>query len=294
MSRHKYESTLQVMLLTFKSLSLSVSVAVLMGSSSAIALATSLSSPNSQSTQPQLVADNSSSEDVQVDTESESSESDPSQPNSEANQTQTNSESDSTTATQPRFACQYIEGQYTVMYRPKSQPSQAYPWAIPSALGGGWSPERRCNEISRRLESYRPDGLQELRASVENNYNTVCVTSEKNPDCRIVLTVPPNQDPQSTRDRVFQNITLADGGQQTQGVNAFINSSRDSRMLNDLLNLGLSSLGGRNRTQLRSQNVDLRPFLDKADGGNASQLRNGVRSGVPTRSNPRLNPNNFR
>ncbi|MEP0770301.1 COP23 domain-containing protein [Coleofasciculus sp. FACHB-SPT36] len=199
----------------------------------------------------------------------------------------------STTANKPRFTCQLTNSQYMVMYHPKSQPAQAYAWATPSPLGGGWTAERRCNEISRRLESYRPDGLQEMRASVENNYNVVCITTQKNPDCRIVLTVPPGENPQLIRDRVFQNISTADSGQVTEGVNTFV-GGRDAQMLNDLLNLGLSSLGGTtNRSSRKSQSVNLRPFLDRADGGTGTQLKGGVpmRS---NRANPRLNPGNFR
>jgi hypothetical protein len=107
------------------------------------------------------------------------------------------------------------------MYHPESQPNQGYPWATPGTLGGGWTPELRCNEISRRLELYRPDGLVEMRNAVENNYNTVCVTTQKNPSCRIVLTVPPGQDPELTRNRVFQNLTVADTGERTDAVNTF-------------------------------------------------------------------------
>ena len=217
--------------------------------------------------------------DVEVETKPESKESTTTQPDAE---------SDSKTANESRFTCQVMSGQYTVMYHPKSQPSQSYAWATPSPLGGGWTSERRCNEISRRLESYRPDGLQEMRASVENNYNVVCITTQKNPDCRIVLTVPPGQDPQQTRDRVFQNISIADTGQVTQGVNTFV-GGRDAQMLSDLLNLGLSSLGG-NSLNRPSRNINLRPFLDPSDGGTGTQLRRGI----PARSNPRLNPNNFR
>jgi len=58
-------------------------------------------------------------------------------------------------------------------------------------MGDGWTSERRCTEISQRLGPYRPDGLIELRTDVENNYNTVCVTTENDPSCRIVFTVPP-------------------------------------------------------------------------------------------------------
>ena len=101
----------------------------------------------------------------------------------------------------PRFACQIENGEYTVMYFPESQPNQAYAWATPTELGGGWTEERRCNAISSRLESYRPEGLLELRTGTENGYNIVCATTEQSPNqCGIVFTVPPGQDPVQTRD----------------------------------------------------------------------------------------------
>ena len=77
-----------------------------------------------------------------------------------------------------RFTCEIEAGEYTVMYRPKSEPGQAYPWAVPTEMGGGWTPERRCETISARLEEYRPDGLVELRTDVENGYDTDCATTE--------------------------------------------------------------------------------------------------------------------
>jgi Circadian oscillating protein COP23 len=124
-----------------------------------------------------------------------------------------------------RFACQVQASRYTVMYQPETQTGQAYPWAVPGNMGGGWSADRRCAEISARLERYRPDGLVEMRTSVENGYNTVCVTTDKDPSCRIVFTVPNNQDPVATRDRVFENLAMADSGQQTLGVNTYTNQS---------------------------------------------------------------------
>ena len=124
---------------------------------------------------------------------------------------------DTTTADSPRFTCQMHNGRYTVMYTPESQPNQPQPWAIPGDMGSNWPAQRRCSEIGARLESYRPDGLLELQTGVENGYNTVCVTTESNPTCRIVFTVPDGQDPIATRDQVFENLTLADSGQQTQG-----------------------------------------------------------------------------
>lgn len=193
-----------------------------------------------------------------------------------------------------RFTCQMMNGQYTVMYHPESQKGQSYQWANPSGLGGGWTAERRCNEISRRLEFYRPDGLQEMKTAMENGYNTVCVTTQKVPGCRIVLTVPPGQDPLATRDRVFQNLTVADSGQQTQAVNTYAPGNRGGRIV-DQLGQALGGLSGLDQIGLGQGSpsagaIDLRPFLDRADGGTGNFLRGGASN----RPGLRLNPDKFR
>src|SRR6476646_10157902 len=203
--------------LTFKKTHFVAGVAVLLGSSLLVGVTSSAiaATPNTSST-------GSASGNVQVPAEPENSES-TATPNPTGSSTQTG------IANEPRFTCETLNGQYTVVYHPESRPSESYPWATPSQLGGGWTRQARCQEISRRLEFYRPDGLQEMRTAVENNYNTVCVTTEKNSTCRIVLTVPPNQDPLTTRDRVFQNLTIADSGQQTQAANTFVGGARLTR-----------------------------------------------------------------
>lgn len=160
-----------------------------------------------------------------------------------------------------RFRCEVIGGQYTVMYYPVSQPNQGYAWAVPSNMGGGWTPERRCSEISRRLESYRPDGLSELSTAIENGYNTLCATTEDVPQCRIVLTVPPGEDPLFVRDRIFQNLVIADSGQSTQGVYTLVDEKSTGDVIRGVLG------GSRNR-----QGIPLRQFLDPTDGGTGSRL----------------------
>jgi hypothetical protein len=269
MTPQKFDCTTGLMSLLFKSVGLSASAAILLASSSAFALSNNQAPETSQS---QLSHDTLLAQDVEVETEPQQSKPDPE------------------LSKEPRFTCQSLKGEYTVMYYPESQPGQSYTWATPSALGGGWSPERRCNEISRRLEFYRPDGLVEMRTAVENNYNIVCVTTQKEPTCRIVLTVPPGQDPQVTRDRVFQNLTIADGGKATEAVNTFVDGDRGSQLLNQVLNQGLSSLGIGNNSIRPSGNINLRPFLDPSDGGTGTQLRRGIQA-LP---NPRLDPDRFR
>jgi Circadian oscillating protein COP23 len=202
-------------------------------------------------------------------------------------------QSPKTASNSARFFCQMWKGQYTVMYSPEKRTSESYPWAVPKDLGGGWVAEKRCLEISRRLEEYRPDGLQELSTATENGYNTVCATTESKPACRIVFTVPPGQDPITTRNSVFESLATADNGQMTQGVNTFVGTGNSNLNLNgDLVNLGLAILGngsGLSRSA-ESSAINLKPFLDPTDGGTGIEMTHGVRlqKGMP------LNPDKFR
>jgi hypothetical protein len=190
-----------------------------------------------------------------------------------------------------RFTCEIYQGQYTVMYHPESQPGQAYPWAVPSRMGGGWSPEKRCNAISDRLESYRPDGLLELRTGLDNGYDTLCVTTVDVPRCRIVLTVPIGQNPEVLRDKVFDNLITSDSGQQVQGINTYTNT-------NNGVNLG--NLGGLLNRNKSSSGLNLQQFLDPADRGTGTRLTNTKTKNSVTspRSNPpksgQFNPDSFR
>lgn len=184
-----------------------------------------------------------------------------------------------------RFTCELVNGEYTVMYYPESQPNEAYPWAIPSELGGGWTPQRRCDEITARFESYRQDGLLELTTGEENGYDTICVTTQLDPtDCRIVLTVPPGQDPQLTRDLIFDNLLIADDGGATQGVYTFGEGSSGRDILGEIGNVIKGGNGG-NAAPSSPEDIDLRPFLDPADGGTGEQLRST--STAPSSNNER-------
>ena len=175
-----------------------------------------------------------------------------------------------------RFTCEIVNGEYTVMYYPESQPNRGYPWAIPGQLGGNWSPQRRCNEITQRFESYRQDGLLEMSTDVQNNYDIICVTTQVDPsDCRIVLTVPPGQDPQLTRNLIFENLLIADDGQQTQGVYTYGDEGRGTDIFNDVGKIvGVDGIGGGGTTSNQNANVYIyiRPFLDHSYGGTGSQI----------------------
>jgi hypothetical protein len=191
-----------------------------------------------------------------------------------------------------RFSCQTSNGRATVMYQPESQSGKYFAWAVPQQMGGGWTPERRCQEISARLELYRPDGLVEMQTGTENGYNTVCVTTDKMPSCRIVFTVPRGQDPVATRDGVFQNLAIADSGQQTAGVFTLQDQSGD-KLLNQIggaLKVDLGGLFGATKTSsavpARRNGIALKPFLDRADGGTGAQLKSASAIVAPKAQTP--------
>ncbi len=190
-----------------------------------------------------------------------------------------------------RFECQLFNGEYTVMYLPESQPGQAYPWATPTTLGGGWTAENRCFTISDRLESYRPEGLAELQVGTENGYDIVCATTEQIPGlCKIVFTVPPGQNPVATRDLVFENLTLADGGTDTTIVNTYTGNGGPD-ILGQIGEALGTDLGGFSRPAARTTSarsgINLKPFLDRADGGTGAALRSRTAGRT-------LNPDRFR
>lgn len=193
--------------------------------------------------------------------------------------------SDSTRNADNRFTCELVNGEYTVMYYPESQPDQGNPWAIPSELGGGWTPQKRCDEITARFESYRQDGLLELTTGTENGYDTICVTTQLDPtDCRIVLTVPPGQDAQLTRDLIFDNLLVADDGGSTQGVYTFGDGRSGQDILGELGNVIKGNGSRENATPASPESINLRPFLDPADGGTGEQLRSTSATPKPNNS----------
>jgi Circadian oscillating protein COP23 len=191
-----------------------------------------------------------------------------------------------------RFVCESVNNQSTVTYHPIDRPGDKYAWAVPSTMGSNWNASKRCTEIARRLEEYRRDGLKELRTDVKNQYNTVCVTTERNSECRIVFTVPKGQDAIATRDSVFRNLTMADNGQRTTGVTTFADSGNNS-FGNILGNLGGMTPNSSPTTQTRDS-IDLRPFLSIKDGGTATQLRPASNPNPTTNSSDKLNPDRFR
>jgi Circadian oscillating protein COP23 len=142
-------------------------------------------------------------------------------------------------------------------------------------MGTNWNANKRCTEIARRLEDYRRDGLKELRTEVKNQYDTVCVTTEKNSECRIVFTIPKGQDAIATRDSVFRNLTVADSGQQTVGVNTYADGGNNglNGILGNIMGNNSGTTTPKPTRMVPKGSIDLRPFLSEKDGGTGTKLR---------------------
>ena len=154
-----------------------------------------------------------------------------------------------------RFYCQrrpdkHLGGDvYTVMYR---HDQGRKPWLkMVSTLGdGNWPPHRRCEEIARRLEIFRSDGLLELYSTIDTQLqqHLICArTKNSGPVCELLVTLKPGADPDEELYRMSQSLIPESNVKNNPQGN--ISSSSQS-----------------NSTD-RSQPlvVDLRPFLSEED-----------------------------
>ena len=84
-----------------------------------------------------------------------------------------------------------------------------------TTLGGNWTPIERCQEIARRLEMYREDGLLELTyRSYPNtpNQDVICAKTKKSgANCPLVITLNPGADGYQTLREMTASLTGGDG-----------------------------------------------------------------------------------
>ncbi|MBP0014682.1 MAG: COP23 domain-containing protein [Roseofilum sp. SBFL] len=73
-------------------------------------------------------------------------------------------------------------------------------WTSDAFSGSGYTPERRCQEVSSRLETYRRNRqLQFITVGRMNNQNVICTASQVNGRCEnLIYTLKAGQDPIAT------------------------------------------------------------------------------------------------
>ena len=121
---------------------------------------------------------------------------------------------------QDRFSCQLLADLdrggdvWAVMYRQNRKNNQ--PWLkMVTTLGGNWTPLERCQEIARRLEMYREDGLLELTYRSDPNtpnQEVICAKTKQSGDnCPLVITLNPGADGYETLREMTASLTGGDG-----------------------------------------------------------------------------------
>lgn len=123
---------------------------------------------------------------------------------------------------------------WTVMYRKNRQKSQ--PWLkMVTTLGDKWNPNERCQEIARRLEIYREDGLLALTYRDDPNtpnQEVICAKTKKSGDnCPLVITLNPGADGYETMREMTTALTGGDGVYQSSDGETTYQFSREQPVI---------------------------------------------------------------
>ena len=83
------------------------------------------------------------------------------------------------------FYCGTIDGVPTTLARTSRGNIPVIHWETDYFSGSGWTPQRRCEEVSRRFQNFHKKGwLTYLTTGELNDYNVICVTTENKEDSK--------------------------------------------------------------------------------------------------------------
>jgi len=137
---------------------------------------------------------------------------------------------------QDRFSCDLqpdtVKGGeiWTVMYRNEQGTK---PWLkMVTTLGGNWTPVERCQEIARKLELYRQDGLTKLTyrsdPATPSQYVICAYTKLSGSACPLLITLKPEADPYETLREMTAALKGGDGVYQNGDGSSTDTLSRES------------------------------------------------------------------
>jgi hypothetical protein len=99
--------------------------------------------------------------------------------------------------TQKGFRCDTSSNIPTTIYQNSQGKQESWiVWKSDYFSSSGWSPQSRCQEVSRRLETYRRAGkLKYATLGTQNNQPVICVTSRDQGPCEgTIYTLKADQD----------------------------------------------------------------------------------------------------
>ncbi len=109
-------------------------------------------------------------------------------------------------------------------------------WVSDTFTDSGWSPERRCQEVSERFTRLNDQGmLRYMTTGIMNGMNVICTTLNRGDRCNSLLyTLKPGQNPTRTLKGLFNVRTYAVGPLIETGNRLYID-------VNEYLGLGPST-----------------------------------------------------
>ena len=120
---------------------------------------------------------------------------------------------------------------WTVMYRKNHE---LKPWLkMVRSMGNGWDTLNRCQEIAKKMDTYRQDSLMALEYrkedAVPGQYVICAKTKISGEACSLVLTLMPTDDPYLEQRKVLGALMGGDGVEQ--------NSENKSVVISPIINV---------------------------------------------------------
>lgn len=97
-------------------------------------------------------------------------------------------------------------------------------WTSSVFTGDGWTPERRCQEVSSRFSEFNDNNqLRYLTTGKMNGMNVICIALNRGDRCiGLVYTLKPGQNPTQTLNRLFNVQHRATGPLNETGDRSYI------------------------------------------------------------------------
>lgn len=162
-------------------------------------------------------------------------------PSTVANPSLTQSKQSSKTS--EKYRCMYINDYPTTVAYTNRGPIKLIAWKNKYFSGSGYTPERRCQEVTTRFQ-YHSDAknLRYISTGIMNRYNIICVSDEFG-NCKpngLLITIQHNQDAEKIMRDLFSVaarnsnavINLSDG--KNSGVITRVGSNGDFKETIDL------------------------------------------------------------
>ena len=105
------------------------------------------------------------------------------------------------------FSCKMVSNEWATLVNESGQPErQMIRWTSGLGASVGYTPERRCQEVTNRMNLYLSKSGQFITHGVMNNENVICITNSQGRDCiNLLYTLKKGtQDPKLTLEDLFQ------------------------------------------------------------------------------------------